>query len=60
MAIATSTISDPKTCGKRTWERPLRELRGVLEDSEEAEEFEVEAWGDGARPPLTTVEKRNT
>lgn len=54
--MATSTISEPKTGGKRTWERPLRELRGVLEDSEEAEEFESEPWEDGAGPPLATVE----
>lgn len=31
---ATSTISEAKTGEKRTWESPLRELRGVLEDKE--------------------------
>lgn len=36
--MATSIISEPKTGGKRTWESPLRELRGVLEDSEDTEE----------------------
>lgn len=36
--IQTSTISEPKIGGKRTWERPLRELRGVPEEREEAEE----------------------
>lgn len=35
--MQTSTMSEPKAGGKRTWERPLRELRGV-EDREEAEE----------------------
>lgn len=40
--MATSTISEPNTGGKRTWERPLRELRGVPEDNEEAEELESE------------------
>lgn len=40
--MATSTISEPKKGGKRTWERPLRELRGVPEDSEDAEELESE------------------
>lgn len=54
--MATSTISEPKTGGKRTWERPLRELRGVLEDKEEAEELESEPWKDGGGPPLATVE----
>lgn len=54
--MATSTISEPKTGGKRTWERPLRELRGVLEDREEAEELESEPCEDGAGPPLATVE----
>lgn len=56
--MATSTISEPKTGGKRTWERPLRELRGVLEDSEEAEELESEPWEDGAGPPLATEEDK--
>lgn len=42
--MVTSAISEPKTGGKRTWERPLRELRGVLEDSEEEEELESELW----------------
>lgn len=42
--MVTSTISEPKTGGKRTWERPLRELRGVLDDNEEAEELESEPW----------------
>lgn len=54
--MATSTIAEPKTGGKKTWERPLRELRGVLEDNEEAEELESEPWEDGAGPPLATVE----
>ena len=54
--MATSTTCEPKTGGKRTWERPLRELRGVLEDSEEAEELESEPWEDGARSPFATVE----
>lgn len=54
--MATSTISEPKTGGKRTWERPLRELRGVLEDKEEAEELESEPWEDGAGPLLATAE----
>lgn len=56
--MATSTISEPKIGGKRTWERPLRELRGVLEDNEEAEELESEPWEDGAGPPLATVENK--
>lgn len=51
--MATSNISEPKTGGKRTWERPLRELRGVLEDKEEAEELEYER---GAGPLLATTE----
>lgn len=55
--MATSTMSEPKTGGKRTWERPLRELRGVLEDNEEAEELESEPWKDGAGPPLATAKK---
>lgn len=43
--MATSTMSDPKAGGKRTWESPLRELRGgVLEDKEEAQELEYESW----------------
>lgn len=43
--MATSTISEPKAGGKRTWESPLRELwGGVLEDKEEAEELEYEPW----------------
>ncbi len=54
--MATSTISEPKIGGKRTWERPLRELSGVLDDNEEAEELESEPWEDGAGPPLATVE----
>lgn len=53
--MATSTIPEPKTGGKRIWERPLRELRGVLEDKEEAEELESEPWEDGAGPPFATV-----
>lgn len=54
--MATSTISEPKTGGKITWERPLRELTGVLEDSEEAEELESEPRKDGAGAPLATAE----
>lgn len=54
--MATSTISDPKTGGKRTWERPLSELRGVLEDSEEVEELESEPCEDAAGTPLATAE----
>jgi len=55
--MATSTISEPKIGGKRTWESPLRELRGVLEDIEETEELESEPCEDGAGPPLATMEK---
>lgn len=51
-----STISEPKTGGKRTWERPLRELRGVVEDNDEAEELESEPCDDGGGPPLATIE----
>lgn len=44
VAMVTSAISEPKAGGKRTWERPLRELRGVLEDNEDADELESEPW----------------
>lgn len=36
-----------------TWDRPLREERGVPEDREEAEEKESEPWEDGASPLAT-------
>lgn len=54
--MATSTISLWKIGGKRTWERPLRELRGVLDDSEDTEELESEPCEDGGWPSLATVE----
>lgn len=54
--LATSTVSEPKTGGKKTCESPLRELRGVLEDNEEAEELEYEPWQGGAGTPLATVD----
>lgn len=57
--MATSTISEPKTGGKRTWESPLRELRGVLEYREDTEELESEPCEDGAGPPLATVENNS-
>lgn len=60
MEMETSTMSELKTGGKRTWERPLRELRGVPEDNEEAEELEPEPWEKGTEPPLATVEKQRT
>lgn len=56
--MATSTISVWKIGGKRTWERPLRELRGVLEDREDTEELESEACEDGGGPSFATVEDR--
>lgn len=52
--MAMSTMLE--TGGKRTWERPLRELRGVLEDNDDTEELESEPWEEGGGPPLATVE----
>ena len=52
--MATSTMSEPNGGGKRTWERPLRELTGVPDDREEAEEKESDPWEEGAGTPLDT------
>lgn len=44
--MQTSTMSDPnaRLGGNMTWERPLKELTGVPEEREEAEEVESEPW----------------
>lgn len=41
-----------------TWDRPLRELTGVPEDREEAEELESEPWEEDCWVPLATEEKK--
>lgn len=42
--MQTSTMSDPnaRLGGNMTWERPLKELTGVPDEREEAEEAESE------------------
>lgn len=44
--MQTSTMSEPngRLGGNMTCDRPLRELTGVPEDREEAEEVESEPW----------------
>lgn len=44
--MQTSTMSDPnaRLGGNMTWERPLKELTGVPDEREEAEEVESEPW----------------
>lgn len=46
--MQTSTMSEAKARlgGNITWERPLRELTGVPEEREEAEELESDPWED--------------
>lgn len=43
--------------GNMTCDRPLRELTGVPEDRDEAEELESEPWEEGLRVPLATEEE---
>lgn len=43
--------------GKMTCDRPLRELTGVPEDGDEAEELECEPWEEGLLVPLATEEE---
>lgn len=43
--------------GNMTCDRPLRELTGVPEDGDEAEELESEPWEEGLRVPLATEEE---
>lgn len=54
--MQTSTMSHPNAGpgGNMTWERPLRELTGVPEEREEAEEAESEPWEDDFWLPLAT------
>lgn len=40
-----------------TWERPLRELTGVPDDRDEAEEVESEPWDEDFSVPFATEEK---
>ena len=40
--------------GNMTWDRPLRELTGVPEDREEAEEVDPEPWDEDWAVPLDT------
>lgn len=44
--MQTSTMSEPnaRLGGNMTWERPLKELTGVSEEREEAEEVESDPW----------------
>lgn len=37
-----------------TWERPLKELTGVPDESEEAEEVESEPWEEDGCVPFAT------
>ena len=54
--MQTSTMSMPKgrLGGNMTWDRPLRELTGVPEDREEAEEVDPEPWDEDWAVPLDT------
>lgn len=55
--MQTSTMSDPnaRLGGNMTWERPLKELTGVPDESEEAEEVESEPWEDDFWLPFATL-----
>ncbi len=41
-----------------TCDRPLRELTGVLDDREEAEELDSEPWEEDFWAPLATEDER--
>ena len=40
--------------GNMTWDRPLRELTGVPDDRDEADELESEPWDEDFWGPLAT------
>lgn len=44
--MQTSTMSEPngRQGGNMTWDRPLRELTGVPDDRDEADELDSEPW----------------
>lgn len=58
--MQTSTMSEPNGMlgGNMTCDRPLRELTGVPDDREEAEELESEPWEEDFWEPLATEEER--
>lgn len=57
--MQTSTMSEPNGMlgGNMTCDRPLRELTGVPEDRDEAEELESEPWEEDFWVPLATEEE---
>ena len=57
--MQTSTMSEPNGMlgGNMTCDRPLRELTGVPEDRDEAEELESEPWEEDFWAPLATEEE---
>ena len=53
--MQTSTMSmKGRLGGNMTWDRPLRELTGVPEDRDEAEEVDPEPWDEDWAVPLDT------
>ena len=60
--MQTSTMSMPKgrLGGNMTWDSPLRELTGVPEDRDEAEEVDPEPWDEDWADPLDTGRRGET